>query len=152
MSFLSKIFGDPNEKFIKGLQPIIEKINSFAPEFEKFSAEQIKEKTKEFKERLQKGETLDDILPEAFALVREASKRTLNQRHFDVQLIGGIVLYQGKIAEMRTGEGKTLTATLAAYLNALEGHGVHIVTVNDYLAKRDMVLMGQIYGALGLTT
>jgi preprotein translocase subunit SecA len=152
MSFLSKIFGDPNEKFIKGLQPIIEKINSFAPEFEKFSAEQIKEKTKEFKERLQKGETLDDILPEAFALVREASKRTLNQRHFDVQLIGGIVLYQGKIAEMRTGEGKTLTATLAAYLNALEGHGVHIVTVNDYLAKRDMVWMGQIYGALGLTT
>ena len=152
MSILSKIFGDPNEKFIKNLQPTIDKINSFEPEFEKLSAEQLKEKTKEFKERLQKGETLEDILPEAFALVREAGKRTLNQRHFDVQMIGGIVLHQGKIAEMRTGEGKTLSATLPAYLNALEGHGVHIVTVNDYLAKRDMVWMGQVYDALGLTT
>ncbi len=152
MSILSKIFGDPNEKFVKSLQPIIEKINSFEPEFEKFSAEQLKEKTKEFKERLAKGETLDEILPEAFALVREAGKRTLNQRHFDVQMIGGIVLHQGKIAEMKTGEGKTLSATLPAYLNALEGKGVHIVTVNDYLAKRDMVWMGQVFGALGLTT
>jgi len=152
MSILSKIFGDPNEKFIKGLQPIVVKINSFEPEFEKLSAEQLKEKTKEFKERLAKGETLEDILPEAFALVREASKRTLNQRHFDVQMIGGIVLHQGKIAEMRTGEGKTLSATLPAYLNALEGRGVHIVTVNDYLAKRDMVWMGQVYDALGLST
>jgi preprotein translocase subunit SecA len=151
MSIFSKIFGDPNDKYIKGLGPIIEKINSFESEFEKLSAEQLKEKTKEFKERLQKGETLDDILPEAFALVREAGKRTLNQRHFDVQLIGGIVLHQGKIAEMRTGEGKTLAATLPAYLNALTGPGVHIVTVNDYLAKRDMVWMGQIYDALGLS-
>jgi preprotein translocase subunit SecA len=152
MSILSKIFGDPNDKFIKGLNPIVEKINSFEPEFEKLSADQLKDKTKEFKERIAKGETLDDILPEAFALVREAGKRTLNQRHFDVQLIGGIVLHQGKIAEMKTGEGKTLSATLPAYLNALEGRGVHVVTVNDYLAKRDMVWMGQVYGALGLST
>ena len=158
MSILSKIFGDPNEKFVKGLQPIVEKINSFEPEFEKFSQDQLKEKTKEFKKRLTKGdpvergETLDDILPEAFALVREASKRTLNQRHFDVQMIGGIVLHQGKIAEMKTGEGKTLASTLPAYLNALEGRGVHIVTVNDYLAKRDMVWMGQVYDCLGLST
>ena len=151
MSILSKIFGDPNEKFIRGLQPILEKIKSFESEFEKLSAGQLKEKTKEFKARLEKGETLDEILPEAFALVREAGKRTLNQRHFDAQMVGGIVLHQGKIAEMRTGEGKTLSATLPAYLNALEGKGVHIVTVNDYLAKRDMVWMGQIYGALGLT-
>jgi len=155
MSILSKIFGDPNEKFMKGLQPIIDKINSFEPEFEKLSQEQLKEKTKEFKERLVPptggGETLEDILPEAFALVREASKRTLNQRHFDVQMIGGIVLHQGKIAEMKTGEGKTLAATLPAYLNAIEGRGVHIVTVNDYLAKRDMIWMGQIYYFLGLS-
>jgi len=151
MSILSKIFGDPNEKFVKGLGPVIEKINSFEPEFEKFSPEQLKEKTKEFKERLAKGENLEDILPEAFALVREASKRTLNQRHFDVQMIGGIVLHQGKIAEMKTGEGKTLSATLPAYLNALSGLGVHVVTVNDYLAKRDMVWMGQVYDALGLS-
>ncbi len=157
MSILSKIFGDPNEKYIKGLKPIVEKINSFETEFEKFSAEQLKEKTKEFKERINKGlpaqagENLDNILPEAFALVREASKRTLNQRHFDAQMIGGIVLHQGKISEMKTGEGKTLAATLPAYLNALEGKGCHIVTVNDYLAKRDMVWMGQIYDALGLT-
>lgn len=151
MSILSKIFGDSNEKFVKSLRPVIEKINSLEPEFEKLSADQLKEKTKELKTQLTGGKTLDDILPEAFALAREASKRTLNQRHFDVQLIGGIVLHQGKIAEMRTGEGKTLAATLPAYLNALEGKGVHIVTVNDYLAKRDMVWMGQIYNALGLT-
>jgi len=152
MGILSKIFGDPNDKFLKSLQPIVEKINSFEPVFEKLSVDQLKEKTREFKARLQKGETLDDILPEAFAAVREASKRTLLQRHFDVQLMGGIALHQGKIAEMRTGEGKTLTATLPAYLNALGGSGVHIVTVNDYLAKRDMIWMGQIYGALGLST
>src|SRR3989344_2425330 len=151
MSILSRIFGDPNEKFIKGLQPIIKKINSFEPEFEKLSSEQLKEKTKEFKERIIKGETLDDLLSEAFALAREAAKRTLNQRHFDVQMIGGIVLHQGKIAEMQTGEGKTLSATLPAYLNALEGKGVHIVTVNDYLARRDMVWMGQIYAAFGMS-
>jgi len=157
MSIFAKIFGDANEKNIKNLQPIIDKINSFELEFEKFSADQLKEKTKEFKERLQgslpagRQETLDDVMPEAFALVREASKRSLNQRHFDSQLIGGIVLHQGKIAEMKTGEGKTLAATLPAYLNALEGKGVHIITVNDYLAKRDTVWMGQIYDVLGLT-
>ncbi|MEK7541221.1 MAG: preprotein translocase subunit SecA [Patescibacteria group bacterium] len=151
MSFISKIFGDPNEKYIKGLGTIVEKINSFEPEFEKLSSEQLKEKTKDFKNRIANGENLDSILPEAFALIREAAKRTLNQRHFDSQLIGGIVLHQGKIAEMKTGEGKTLAATLPAYLNALEGKGVHIVTVNDYLAKRDMVWMGQIYNALGLS-
>ncbi len=152
MSIFTKIFGDPNDKYIKSLEPISEKINSFEPDLQKLSDEQLKEKTKEFKEKLKAGQILDDILPEAFAVVREASKRTLSQRHFDVQLIGGIVLHQGKIAEMRTGEGKTLSATLPAYLNALEGKGVHIVTVNDYLAKRDMVWMGQIYAALGLTT
>ncbi len=151
MSIFTKVFGDPNEKFIQGLQPIIESINAFEVKVPSLSDAQLKEKTKEFKEKLQSGKTLDDILPEAFAVVREAGKRTLNQRHFDVQLIGGMVLHQGNIAQMRTGEGKTLSATLPAYLNALEGRGVHVVTVNDYLAKRDMVWMGQIYGALGLT-
>jgi len=152
MSIFTTIFGDPNEKFVKSLQPTIEKINSLEPALQSLSAEQLKAKTAEFKNRLAKGETLDDLLPEAFAVVREAGKRTLNQRHFDVQLIGGIVLHQGKIAEMRTGEGKTLSATLPAYLNALEGKGVHIVTVNEYLAKRDMIWMGQIFAALGMTT
>ena len=152
MSFLSKIFGDSNEKYIKNLEPVVEKINSYSADFEKLTAEQLKEKTQNFKVRLSNGETLDDILPEAFALVREAARRTLSQRHFDSQLIGGIVLHQGKIAEMKTGEGKTLSATLPAYLNTLEGKGVHIVTVNDYLAKRDMVWMGQIYDTLGMTT
>ena len=152
MSILSKIFGDPNDKFIKSLGSLVEKINSFEPEFEKFSIEQLKEKIKEIKDQLKNGESLDNVLPIVFALTREAAKKTLNQRHFDSQLIGGIVLHQGKIAEMRTGEGKTLSATLPACLNALEGKGVHIVTVNDYLAKRDMVWMGQIYDALGLTS
>ena len=152
MSFLSKLFGDANEKYIKSLSPIVEKINSLESEFKKLSAEGLKEKTLQLRSGLASGKTLDDVLPEAFALVREASKRTLNQRHFDVQLIGGIVLHQGKIAEMRTGEGKTLSATLPAYLNALEGKGVHVITVNDYLAKRDMVWMGQVFGALGLST
>jgi len=151
MSIINKIFGDANEKYLKKIQPLVEKINSLEKEFESFSNENLKEKTKEFKEKLKKGETLDDILPEAFALVREAAKRTLKQRHFDVQLIGGIVLHQGKIAEMRTGEGKTLAATLPVYLNALEGKGAHVVTVNDYLAKRDTIWMGQIYHALGLS-
>jgi len=152
MSFLSKIFGDSNDKYVNSLASVVEKINSFAQNFETLSQDQLKEKTREFKERITKGESLDEILPEAFALVREASRRTLNQRHFESQLIGGIVLHKGKIAEMKTGEGKTLSATLPAYLNALEGHGVHIITVNDYLAKRDMVWMGQIYDALGLST
>jgi preprotein translocase subunit SecA len=151
MSILTRILGDANEKYLKKLQPIIEKINSLEPEFEKFSDQQIKEKTNEFKQRLEKGESLDDILPEAFALAREAGKRTLNQRHYDVQMIGGIVLHQGEIAEMKTGEGKTLAATLPVYLNALTGKGVHVVTVNDYLSKRDAVWMGQIYDLLGLS-
>ena len=157
MSILTKIFGDPNEKFIKNLQSVIDKINSLEPEFERLSAEQLKEKTSKLKAKLARQNArdafvgLDEILPEAFASVREAAKRTLNQRHFDVQLVGGIVLHQGKIAEMKTGEGKTLAATSPAYLNALEGKGVHIVTVNDYLAKRDTVWMGQIYDALGLS-
>ncbi len=148
---LSKIFGSQNERYLKSLKPIVEKINSYEEEFEKLSKEQLRKKTEEFKQRLNEGETLDDILPEVFACVREASKRTIKLRHFDVQLIGGIVLHQGKIAEMKTGEGKTLVATLAAYLNALEGKGVHIVTVNDYLAKRDSQWMGPIYEFLGLT-
>ncbi len=152
MPIFSNLFGDPNEKYVKQLQPIIAKINSYEKDYEGFSAEHLKEKTQEFKDRLAKNETLDDILAEAFALVREAGKRTLGQRHFDVQMIGGIVLHQGKIAEMRTGEGKTLAATLPLYLNALSGKGCHLVTVNDYLAKRDTVWMGQIYNALGLST
>jgi len=151
MSILSKIFGDSSQKYIKNLEPIVEEINSLESEIQKLSDSELKEKTKELKEKLKNGKTLDDILPEAFALVREAGKRALHQRHFDVQLMGGIVLHQGKIAEMRTGEGKTLSATLPASLNALEGKGVHIVTVNDYLAKRDMVWMGQIYNFLGLS-
>jgi len=151
MSFINKIFGATNEKYLKEIQPIIEKINSYENEFEKLSDSQLKEKTLFLKQELKNGKTLDDILPESFALVREASKRTLNQRHFDVQLIGGIVLHQGKIAEMKTGEGKTLTATLPLFLNALEGKGCHLVTVNDYLAKRDTVWMGQIYDFLGLS-
>jgi len=152
MLFLDKIFGDANERYLKKLQFLIERINKLEKKFESFSNEKIKEKTLEFKERIKKGESLDNILVESFALVREAAKRTLGQRHFDVQLIGGIVLHQGKIAEMKTGEGKTLTATLPLYLNALEGKGCNLVTVNDYLAKRDTVWMGQIYHLLGLST
>ena len=150
MSIVTKIFGDYNEKYLKKTQPLVEKINSLEKDFEKLSDEQLKDKTREFKESLRKGQTLDDILAEAFALVREAAKRTLGQRHFDCQLIGGIVLHQGKIAEMKTGEGKTLAATLPLYLNALDGRGCHLVTVNDYLARRDTVWMGQIYHFLGL--
>ncbi|MBN1325396.1 preprotein translocase subunit SecA [Candidatus Falkowbacteria bacterium] len=151
MSILTKIFGDPNKRVITQIQPIVEKINGLEKDIQVLSDEALKNKTKEFKERLNKGETLDDILPEAFAVVRETAKRVLGQRHFDVQLIGGIVLHRGQIAEMRTGEGKTLTSTLAIYLNALEGKGVHVVTVNDYLARRDCAWMGQIYNFLGLT-
>jgi preprotein translocase subunit SecA len=151
MSILTKIFGDPNERYLKKIRPLVEKINSLEKDFEKIPDEKLKEKTFEFKERLKKGETLDDILPEAFALVREAAKRTLGQRHFDVQIMGAIALHQGKIAEMKTGEGKTLTATMPLYLNALEGKGCHLVTVNDYLARRDTVWMGQIYHLLGLS-
>jgi len=145
-----KIFGDPNEKELKRLQPIVEKISSYEPDILKLDDEKLKNKTPEFKERLDKGETLDDILPEAFAVVREVAKRVTKMRPFDVQLIGGIILHQGKIAEMATGEGKTLVATMPAYLNALSGSSVHIVTVNDYLAKRDRYWMGGIYESLGL--
>ena len=145
-----KIFGDPNEKELKKLRPIVEKTNSYEPDISKLDDEELKNKTPEFKERIDKGETLDDILPEVFAVVREVAKRVTGMRPFDVQLIGGIVLYQGKIAEMATGEGKTLVATMPAYLNALSGNSVHIVTVNDYLAKRDRYWMGEIYEFLGL--
>jgi len=151
MSILKVIFGDDNEKYLKRLRPLVEKINKLESEFERFSDEELKAKTGEFRNEIQKGRGLDDILPEAFAAVRETSKRVLKQRHFDAQLMGGIVLHQGGIAEMKTGEGKTLASTLPAYLNALTGKGVHIVTVNDYLAKRDAVWMGQIYHALGLS-
>ncbi|MBU1178786.1 preprotein translocase subunit SecA [Patescibacteria group bacterium] len=151
MSMLTKIFGDHNKRFLKGLQPLIGSINDKEKSFEKLSDSELKEKTSGFKKLIVEGCELDAILPEVFAVVREAAKRTLNQRHFDVQLLGGLVLHQGKIAEMKTGEGKTLTATLPIYLNALEGKGVHVVTVNDYLSRRDAVWMGQIYHALGLS-
>ncbi len=148
---LTKIVGTKNERELKKLKPIVERINSLEKEMEKLPDDKFPQKTQEFKERIEKGESLDHLLPEAFALVREASKRVLGMRHFDVQLMGGIVLHQGKIAEMKTGEGKTLVATLPAYLNALTGKGVHIVTVNDYLAKRDAQWMGPLYRFLGLT-
>ncbi len=145
------LFKSYSEKEVKRAKPLVEKINSLEPEFEKLTDKELTAKTAEFKERLANGETLDDLLPEAFAVVREGSKRVLGMRHFDVQLIGGIILHQGRIAEMKTGEGKTLVATLPVYLNALEGKGVHIVTVNDYLAKRDSEWMGKLYRFLGLT-
>src|SRR5208283_5689650 len=148
---LKKIFGSQNERNLKKLAPIVDEINSFEPEIKKLSDSELRGKTAEFKQRLEKGEELDDLLPEAFAVVREASARTLGMRPFDVQLIGGVVLHQGKIAEMKTGEGKTLVATMPIYLNALNSRGVHLVTVNDYLAKRDSEWMGQIYKFLGLT-
>jgi len=151
VSILTKIFGDANEKYLKKLQPLVNKINSLEKEFGSFSNEQLKAKTAEFRNETRSDRvSLDGVLPEAFALVREAAKRMLNQRHFDVQLLGGIILHRGNIAEMKTGEGKTLVATLPAYLNALEGKGVHIITVNDYLARRDTIWMGQIYHLLGL--
>ncbi len=146
-----KIFGDANKRSLKAYDGKVEEINALEGEFEKLSDADLKHKTVEFRKRLEKGESLDDLLPEAFATVREAAKRTLGQRHYDVQLIGGLVLHDGKISEMKTGEGKTLVATLAVYLNALPGKGVHVVTVNDYLATRDAEWMGQIYEFLGLT-
>ena len=146
-----KLFKSYSEKEVKRVRPIVEKINSLEPEIEKLTDEELKAKTPYFKEQLEKGKSLDDILPEAFAVVREASKRVLGMRHFDVQLIGGIILHQGRIAEMKTGEGKTLVATLPAYLNALTGKGVHVITVNDYLAKRDSEWMGKLYNFLGLS-
>ena len=151
MGIVDKILGTHSERELKRVYPIVDKIEALEPEIQKLTDEQLKEKTAEFKERLTKGETLDDLLVEAYAVVREAAKRVLGMRHFRVQLIGGVILHQGRIAEMRTGEGKTLVATLPAYLNALEGKGVHIVTVNDYLAKRDSEWMGEVHKFLGLT-
>jgi len=160
MSFLTKIFGTSNERILKSVKPLVEQINALEPKMMALTDAELRQKTDEFKERLSGGKTLDDILPETFAAVREASRRVLvapnpdspnrTMRHFDVQLIGGVVLHQGKIAEMATGEGKTLVATLPAYLNALAGKGVHIVTVNDYLAKRDRDWMSPLYEFLGL--
>ncbi len=146
-----KIFGSANDRFVKKQYKTVNRINALEPDFIKLSDDELKAKTEEFRKRIKAGETLDDILPEAFATVREAAKRVMGQRHYDVQLIGGIVLHKGMIAEMKTGEGKTLVATLAAYLNALDGKGVHVVTVNDYLAKRDAEWMGKIYRFLGLS-
>ena len=151
MEILKKIFGDPNARVIRELQATVERINALEPEIKKLSDADLRGKTAEFRVRLEGGEPLDDLLPEAFAAAREAAWRTLGQRHYDVQLMGGLVLHRGNIAEMRTGEGKTLTATLAVYANALAGKGVHVVTVNDYLGRRDAVWMGQVYHALGLS-
>ena len=152
LDFLKNLFKDPNEKELERLQVIVDEINSLESEMQELSDSELKAKTDEFKQRYQDGESLDDLLPEAFAVVREASQRSTDEgfRHFDVQLMGGIVLHEGKIAEMKTGEGKTLVATLPVYLNALTGKGVHVVTVNDYLAKRDSEWMGQIYEFLGM--
>ena len=151
MKLTEKIFGTHSDRELKKINPIVDKIESLRPEMQALSDEELRKKTPWFKERLEKGETLDDILPEAFAVVREAAKRSIGIEHFRVQLIGGIVLHQGRIAEMRTGEGKTLVSTCPAYLNALAGKGVHIVTVNDYLASRDAEWMGQVHRFLGLT-
>ena len=151
MNIIDKVFGTRSERELKRIEPIVKKIESYREAMGKLTDEELRSKTTEFKKRLTEGETLDDLLPEAYATVREAAKRVLNQEHYRVQLIGGIVLHQGRIAEMRTGEGKTQTALLPAYLNALEGKGVHIVTVNDYLAKRDAEWMGQVHEFLGLT-
>ncbi|MEA2583751.1 MAG: preprotein translocase subunit SecA, partial [Thermomicrobiales bacterium] len=150
-TLLTKILGDPNEKAIKQLQPLVQQVNELEPAMKQKSDEELRTLAEKYRARYEGGESLDDLLPEAFAATREAAGRTLGQRHYDVQLMGGMVLHQGKIAEMKTGEGKTLTATLAVALNAMNGRGVHVVTVNDYLAKRDTQWMGQVYDALGLT-
>src|SRR3954466_8496748 len=150
-NLLTKIFGSRNDRLLKQYRRTVEQINALEPQLEKLSDEELRAKTPELRERLAQGTSVDDVLPEAFAVVREASRRTMKMRHFDVQLMGGIALHQGKIAEMRTGEGKTLTATLPVYLNALSGKGVHVVTVNDYLANRDAQWMGRIYNFLGMT-
>ncbi|MCB1609271.1 MAG: preprotein translocase subunit SecA, partial [Xanthomonadales bacterium] len=144
-TLLTKIFGSRNDRTVRRLRKQVAKINALEPEFEALSDDALRGKTAEFRSRLEAGETLDQLLPEAFAAVREAAKRTLGLRHYDVQLIGGMVLHQGRIAEMRTGEGKTLVATLPVYLNALPAKGVHVVTVNDYLARRDSGWMGPVY-------
>ena len=151
MSMFQKVFGTHSEREVKRIKPLVDQIEALRPTMQALSDEDLRNKTTEFKERLSKGETLDDLLPEAFAVVREADKRVLGMEPYRVQLIGGIILHQGRIAEMKTGEGKTLVATLPAYLNALEGKGVHIITVNDYLAHRDAEEMGQVHRFLGLT-
>src|SRR6185503_234868 len=150
-TLLAKVVGTQNDRELKRLRPIVAEVNTFEPAIKALSDEQLRGKTAEFRQRVANGELLDDLLPEAFAVVREAGRRVLNMRHFDVQLIGGMVLNSGKIAEMKTGEGKTLVATLPAYLNALAGKGVHVVTVNDYLARRDSEWMGRVYRFLGMT-
>ena len=151
VNLLPKLFSDANDRIAKKFRPIVDRVNALEPDLERLTDDQLQAKTDEYRQRLLKGESLEDLLPEAFAVVREAAKRTLGQRHFDVQLIGGAVLHRGQIAEMKTGEGKTLVATLAAYLNAISREGVHVVTVNDYLARRDPVWMGPIYHLLGLS-
>src|SRR5260221_14209860 len=150
-TLLAKVVGTQNDRELKRLRPIVAEVNALEPSIETLADDHLRGKTVEFRQRLANGESLDDLLPEAFAVVRETGRRVLSMRHFDVQLIGGAVLHKGKIAEMKTGEGKTLVATLPAYLNALEGRGVHVVTVNDYLARRDSEWMGKIYRFLGMT-
>src|SRR5690606_18198264 len=150
-NYLTRIFGSRNERLLKSYRKTVAQINALEPQMQALGDEQFASKTVEFRQRIEAGETLDALLPEAFAACREAAVRTLGMRHFDVQLVGGIVLHSGKIAEMRTGEGKTLTATLAVYLNALAGKGVHVVTVNDYLAARDAEWMGRVYRFLGMS-
>ena len=152
MSFLTKIFGTQHDRDMKIIRPYIDKINGMEAQIQKLSDDQLKAKTGEFKSRLEQGASIDSLMVESFAVVREAAIRVLGMRHYDVQLVGGYVLHQGSIAEMRTGEGKTLSATLPVYLNALSGKGVHVVTVNDYLAKRDAEWMGQVYNYLGMNT
>ena len=151
-SIARRFFGTANDRYVRGLSSVVDQINSLEKTIEQLTETELRSCTDKFRERIQNGETLDDILPEAFATVREAAKRSLGERPYDVQMIGAIILHRGMIAEMKTGEGKTLTITLAAYLNALNEKGVHIVTVNDYLAKRDSIEMGQIYNFLGLTS
>ena len=151
MNMFSKVFGTRSQREVKRIMPLVNKIESLRPEMQKLTDEELRGKTREFKKRLEEGATLDDLLPEAFATVREGAKRALGMEPYQVQLIGGIILHQGRIAEMKTGEGKTLVATLPSYLNALEGKGVHVVTVNDYLAKRDAEEMGKVHRFLGLT-
>ncbi|MFW6284334.1 MAG: preprotein translocase subunit SecA, partial [Desulfosalsimonas sp.] len=150
-NFLKKLFGSKNERVLKKLYPVVDAVNALEPKYAAMSDADLAAQTPLLKSRYQQGESLDDLLPDAFAAVRETSKRTLDMRHFDVQILGGIVLHQGNIAEMKTGEGKTLVATLAIYLNALTGKGAHVVTVNDYLARRDAEWMGQIYRFLGMS-
>ena len=150
-TFLAKIIGTQNERELKRLKPLVAEINAREAVLQPLTDDQLRSRTAEFRERVARQESLDSLLPDTFAVVREAGRRVLNMRHFDVQLIGGMVLHQGSIAEMKTGEGKTLVATLPVYLNALDGKGVHVVTVNDYLARRDSEWMGPVYRYLGLT-